>query len=52
MNITKTVKNIISTMDSYAEPYTIQKINSETGEIEQVVIIPACGEQGQYLPYI
>ena len=34
MNITKTVKNIISTMDSYAEPYTIQKISSETGEIE------------------
>lgn len=52
MNIIKTVKNIISTMDSYAEPYTIEKTNSKTGEKEQVLIIPTYSEQGQYSPYI
>ncbi|MBQ2666031.1 hypothetical protein [Methanobrevibacter sp.] len=52
MNIIESVKKIATVLDApQVEPYTIEKFNKKTGEIEKIHIIPVSAGGVSYNSY-
>lgn len=56
MNLMNNLKNLKTILDTpQVEPYAIEKINSKTGEIERIHILPTCAGgvvYNSYPPYM